>query len=165
MRLLITAPFYAIQLMIGFKKHWLTCPLVWCQEDYQSIRKATRAILPYGKFFHSGIFGGGLSILSKWPIEESSMLRYPLNGRPTAFFRGDWYVGKGVAQARIRIGSGPKDIVEVFSTHVCLSGLSGFQVTDYHTASCPLRTRTKRFLHMPQNSASMGNSKTYARSS
>ena len=88
------------------------------QDDYRAVREATREILPYGKFYHSGAFGGGLVILSKWPIEESSMVGYPLNGRPTAFFRGDWYVGKGIAQARIRIGPGEKDIVDVFNTHV-----------------------------------------------
>jgi len=90
----------------------------WTQQDYQAIRKHTRHLLPYGKFYHSGIFGGGLAILSKWPIEESSMARYPLNGRPTAFFRGDWFVGKGVACARIRFGNGSKDVIEVFTTHL-----------------------------------------------
>ena len=90
----------------------------WTQDDYRSIRKQTRSILPYGKFYYSGIFGGGLAILSKWPIEESNMVRYPLNGRPTAFFRGDWFVGKGVACARIRIGPVAKDVVEVFTTHL-----------------------------------------------
>ncbi|CAL3973245.1 unnamed protein product [Diplocarpon coronariae] len=90
----------------------------WAQEDYKSIRQQTKHILPFGKFYHSGIFGGGLVILSKWPIEESSMFRYPLNGRPTAFFRGDWFVGKGVACARIRFGPGLKDIMEVFTTHL-----------------------------------------------
>ncbi|KAI4601390.1 phospholipase C type enzyme [Pestalotiopsis sp. 9143b] len=89
----------------------------WTQDDYLAIRRATRFILPYGKFYHSGAFGGGLAILSKWPIEESSMVQYPLNGRPTAFFRGDWFVGKGVACAKIRFGSGPRDVVEVFNTH------------------------------------------------
>lgn len=90
----------------------------WTQQDYREIRKRTKHILPYGKFYYSGIFGGGLAILSKWPIEESSMMRYSLNGRPTAFFRGDWFVGKGVACARIRIGPARKDVVEVFCTHV-----------------------------------------------
>ncbi|KAI7288203.1 inositol phosphosphingolipid phospholipase C [Hortaea werneckii] len=90
----------------------------WTQQDYLAIRDLTKDILPYGKFYWSGIFGGGLAILSKWPIEESSMYRYPLNGRPAAFFRGDWYVGKGVACARIRIGPHPKDVVEVFCTHL-----------------------------------------------
>lgn len=90
----------------------------WTQEDYDSIRKQTQQILPYGKYYYSGIFGGGLAILSKWPIEESSMVRYPLNGRPTAFWRGDWYVGKGVACARIKFGPRPEDVAEVFCTHL-----------------------------------------------
>lgn len=102
----------------------------WTQEDYASIRSSTTSILPYGKFYYSGIFGGGLAILSAFPIEDSSMYRYPLNGRPTAFFRGDWYVGKGVACATIRLpprdvpSHGEKtttdkgDTVEVFCTHL-----------------------------------------------
>lgn len=45
------------------------------------------------------------------------MFPYPLNGRPTAFWRGDWYVGKGIACAKIRFGKGEGDIVEVFNTH------------------------------------------------
>lgn len=89
----------------------------WTREDYLSIRRSTSRLLPHGKFYHSGVFGAGLAILSRWPIEESSMLRYPLNGRPTAFFRGDWFVGKGVAVARVRFGPRPKDVVEVFDTH------------------------------------------------
>ncbi len=90
----------------------------WTQEDYQTIRQQTKHVLPFGKFYYSGIFGGGLAILSRWRIEESSMVRYPLNGRPTAFFRGDWFVGKGVACARIRLGTSRDDVAEVFSTHV-----------------------------------------------
>ena len=46
------------------------------------------------------------------------MVRFPLNGRPTAFWRGDWYVGKGVACARIRLGPHPEDVAEVFCTHL-----------------------------------------------
>ena len=90
----------------------------WTQQDYLAIRELTKDVLPYGKFYWSGIFGGGLAILSKWALEESSMYRYPLNGRPAAFYRGDWYVGKGVACARIRIGPARKDVVEVFCTHL-----------------------------------------------
>ncbi|MCJ1406078.1 phospholipase C type enzyme [Ptychographa xylographoides] len=75
----------------------------WTRSDYLTVRSLTRIILPYGKFYHSGCFGGGLVILSKWPIVASSMVRYSLNGRPTAFWRGDWFVGKGVACASIRV--------------------------------------------------------------
>ncbi|KEY71097.1 hypothetical protein S7711_00919 [Stachybotrys chartarum IBT 7711] len=89
----------------------------WTQHDYRAIRRETRLVLPYGKFYHSGAFGGGLAILSRWPIDDSSMFRYPLNGRPTAFWRGDWYVGKGVAYASIRFGPGKNDVIDVFNTH------------------------------------------------
>lgn len=88
----------------------------WTYADYTCIREQTHQVLPYGKFYHSGIFGGGLVILSRWPLEESSMFRYPLNGRPTAFFRGDWFVGKGVATARIHMPDGQR--LEVFNTHL-----------------------------------------------
>lgn len=88
----------------------------WTYTDYTAIRQATKQILPYGKFYHSGIFGGGLVILSRFPIVESSMFRYTLNGRPTAFFRGDWFVGKGVACARIQLPDG--QLLEVFNTHL-----------------------------------------------
>lgn len=88
----------------------------WTQEDYSAIRARTRHILPYGKFYYSGAFGGGLAILSRWPIVESTMFKYTLNGRPTAFFRGDWYVGKGVACAVIKMDNG--ELIEVFCTHV-----------------------------------------------
>jgi sphingomyelin phosphodiesterase 2 len=112
---------------------------LWTHEDYIAIRNETRHILPYGKLYYSGIFGGGLAILSKWPIEESSMVPYRLNGRPTAFFRGDWYVGKGIACARIRTGSGPKDIVEVFTTHVGFAP-SPFVFPLTIPAACSLRS-------------------------
>ena len=88
----------------------------WTYQDYLYIRDYTRSLLPYGKFYHSGSFGGGLAILSRWPIRESSMHMYPLNGRPQAFFRGDWFVGKGVACARIELPGGGG--VEVFNTHL-----------------------------------------------
>ncbi|KAJ5195358.1 Endonuclease/exonuclease/phosphatase [Penicillium cinerascens] len=90
----------------------------WTQQDYESIHAQTQHILPYGKFYFGGIFGAGLAILSRWPIEESSMYAYTLNGRPTAFFRGDWFVGKGVACARVRFGPGVSDVAEVFCTHL-----------------------------------------------
>lgn len=90
---------------------------VWARDDYLAIRGETAAVLPHAKLYHSGAFGAGLAILSRWPIDESSMVPYVLNGRPTAFWRGDWYVGKGVACARLRYGPGPADVIEVFNTH------------------------------------------------
>ncbi|KAJ4424824.1 phospholipase C type enzyme [Gnomoniopsis sp. IMI 355080] len=90
---------------------------IWAHDDYLTIRRTLRALLPHGKFYYSGSFGAGLAILSHWPIEESTMSPYTLNGRPTAFWRGDWYVGKGIAQAIIRYGPDPDDLLSVFNTH------------------------------------------------
>lgn len=90
---------------------------LFCQEDFQALRRETGTILPHAKFYHSGAFGAGLAIFSRWPITSSSMVPYQLNGRPTAFWRGDWYVGKGIACATIRFGPGPRDVLEVFNTH------------------------------------------------
>ena len=77
----------------------------WTQEDY-AVNPLPKppAILPYGKFYYSGIFGGGLAILSPLFLLKTLLcIATRLNGRPTAFFRGDWFVGKGVACARIRL--------------------------------------------------------------
>jgi hypothetical protein len=99
--------------------HIVALQELWTQEDYEVIRRETRYVLPYSKRYFSGAFlGSGLAILSRWPIEESTMLPFSLNGRPTAVFRGDWYVGKGIGCARIRYGQGPKQVIEVFNTHV-----------------------------------------------
>ncbi|KAM0329935.1 hypothetical protein ACHAQA_004102 [Verticillium albo-atrum] len=86
-------------------------------DDYLTIRRATRDVLPHGKFYFAGPFGAGLAILSRWPLEDAVTLPYPLNGRPTAFWRGDWYVGKGVAYAALRYGPGPRHRIHVFNTH------------------------------------------------
>lgn len=103
-------------------------------DDYLAVRDATRAVLPHGKFYHSGSFGGGLAILSRWPIEESSMFPYSLNGRPTAFWRGDWYVGKGVAAATVRFGPAEQHVIEVLNTHVRTLKPLFFSLSLY---SCP----------------------------
>lgn len=76
---------------------------LFVKSDFLALSSILRPILPYSKYYRSGCFGSGLAILSKWPIEEAQMFAYPLNGRPTAFWRGDWYVGKGFASARIRV--------------------------------------------------------------
>ena len=136
----------------------------WVQDDYRAIRRRTKQFLPYGKFYHSGAFGGGLAILSRWPIEESSMFKYPLNGRPTAFWRGDWYVGKGVACAKVRFGAGKKDVIEVFNTHVSPPSLSLEAMTYTNADTRTLRERTQRLIHLPPHCPSLGDLQTHPRS-
>ncbi|PHH63710.1 hypothetical protein CDD81_5582 [Ophiocordyceps australis] len=89
----------------------------WVESDFAAIREATRTVLPHGKLFRAGVWGAGLGILSRWAVEEAEMHEYRLNGRPTAFWRGDWYVGKGVAWATLRLGPGAGEVMHVLNTH------------------------------------------------
>ncbi|KAI0974538.1 Endonuclease/exonuclease/phosphatase [Xylaria arbuscula] len=94
-------------------------------DDYLSIRRETRFALPFGKFYYSGAFSCGLVILSRWPIEESSMVTFSFCGRPSGLFRADLSVGsQGVACARIRYGEGEEDVVEVLNTQTSSGDLS-----------------------------------------
>lgn len=71
---------------------------IWCQEDWEYIEKVCAKRYPYRRWFSSGIISGpGLAILSKYPIKKTFLYRFPVNGRPSAFYRGDWYVGKSVS--------------------------------------------------------------------
>ena len=122
---------------------------IWVYSDFENLARKTSHILPFAKFYYSGVLGGGLAILSKWPLESTTMWRYPLNGRPTAFWRGDWYVGKGVASALIRHPSG--QLIEVFNTHVRFSR----SVSLTRVVACTVWTR-RGHLFMSQNSSSLG---------
>lgn len=71
---------------------------VWVEEDWAYISEKCKANFPYRRQFRSGILAGpGLAILLKIPISGTFLYRFPINGRPSAFFRGDWFVGKSIA--------------------------------------------------------------------
>ncbi|CAK9437300.1 uncharacterized protein LODBEIA_P16780 [Lodderomyces beijingensis] len=71
---------------------------IWCEEDWEYLSHVCRKRYRYRRSFKSGIITGpGLAILSKIPIVETFLYRFPINGRSSAFFRGDWYVGKSIA--------------------------------------------------------------------
>ena len=54
----------------------------WTQEDFLSIRESTKHILPHGKFYYSGIFGGAVfepmtaltALLSKLVTQDGQIL-------------------------------------------------------------------------------------------
>lgn len=71
---------------------------IWSKEDWDYLDRVCAAKYPFRRWFSSGILSGpGLAVLSKFPIKKTFLYRFPVNGRPSAFFRGDWYVGKSVA--------------------------------------------------------------------
>lgn len=89
---------------------------IWQQRHWRVVSHRLRDTHPYAKYFYSGIFGSGLAILSKYPITQTQMRGYTLNGRPQAFWRGDWYVGKGVASAVVDLPDGRQ--MQLFNTHM-----------------------------------------------
>ncbi len=54
------------------------------------VEAAQRAGFTHSHYFHSGVMGSGLLTLSRFPIVETSFLRFRLNGRPQDFVRVDY---------------------------------------------------------------------------
>ncbi|CAG8728503.1 13252_t:CDS:2 [Cetraspora pellucida] len=89
---------------------------VWVYTDYELIRNRTKKRFSHAKFTHSGVFGGGLVILSRYPIVEFNFHKYRLNGHPIKLTHGDWYVGKGLTSAVV--DHPVSGLIEVFNTHI-----------------------------------------------
>ncbi|KAK9719099.1 phospholipase C type enzyme [Basidiobolus ranarum] len=89
---------------------------IWVYNDFEMVRHKTRASLPYTHFFHTGVFGAGLAIFSKFPIIKSFATPYSLNGNPLKVLQGDWYVSKAVGCCHLLHPNG--DIIEVYNTHL-----------------------------------------------
>lgn len=71
--------------------------------------------LKYAVEFPAGYLGNGLVILSKYPIEEHYFHRFKANNPWWKVWEGDWWAGKGIGLARIRID---KDrYVDFFNVH------------------------------------------------
>jgi sphingomyelin phosphodiesterase 2 len=88
---------------------------IWTQSDYDKLCMTILPSLPYTHYFHSGIFGSGVCIFSKYVIHETIHHRFTLNGHAQKVFQSDWYCGKSVGLAKIQI----KDFhVNVYGTHL-----------------------------------------------
>lgn len=92
---------------------------IWCQEDWDYIVDTCKAAYPYYRLFYSGILAGpGLAILSKIPIESTFLYRFPINGRPSAFFRGDWYVGKSISVTLLKPVGSHSSPLAILNSHM-----------------------------------------------
>lgn len=107
---------------------------IWTSQDWEYIDKTCAQKYPFRRWFSSGIIAGpGLAVLSKFPIEKSFLYRFPVNGRPSAFFRGDWYVGKSLAVTILHLGNG--DTLALLNSHMHAPyALSGDAAYDCHRA-------------------------------
>lgn len=92
---------------------------VWCHEDWQYFDGVLKLRYPYRRYFKSGIVAGpGLAILSKIPIESTFLYRFPVNGRPSAFFRGDWLVGKSILVTLLKTSAKNSVPLAVLNSHM-----------------------------------------------
>lgn len=92
---------------------------VWVDKDWLEIERKCNIAYPYRRRFRAGVIAGpGLCILLKWPIESTFLYRFPINGRPSAFFRGDWYVGKSLAVTIIDSGVPNAPKLAVLNSHM-----------------------------------------------
>lgn len=92
---------------------------VWCHEDWELIDRVCASAFKYRRKFYAGIIAGpGLAVLSKIPIESTFLYRFPINGRPSAFWRGDWFVGKSVAVTLLRPARAGGVPVAVLNSHM-----------------------------------------------
>lgn len=78
---------------------------VWSEKDFLSLKKKLASSHPHSHYFKSGVIGSGLAIFSKHRIQDSFLYRYSLNGYPYMAHHGDWFGGKAVGMAVIKIGS------------------------------------------------------------
>ncbi|EUC57329.1 endonuclease/exonuclease/phosphatase family protein [Rhizoctonia solani AG-3 Rhs1AP] len=74
---------------------------LWLKSDHALVAEAVASVLPYSTVFYSGAFGSGLSLFSRYPIEQAQMHPFALAGDPMDVLGGDWFVGKGVAAATL----------------------------------------------------------------
>jgi endonuclease/exonuclease/phosphatase family metal-dependent hydrolase len=86
--------------------------------------------LKYYKYFPSGLVGSGLWILSAFPIQETHFHRFPMNGKLYKIWHGDWWAGKGIALARVRLPDN-NGFLDLFNTHIHARYDHGQSVDEY----------------------------------
>lgn len=89
---------------------------IYLEEDREVVRQElANAGLVHSAYFRSGMLGSGLCLLSRFPIEDVSFLRFRLSGHPQDLRRPDYYVGKGVGRTRLITDQGP---IDVYNAHL-----------------------------------------------
>ncbi|XP_030372724.1 putative neutral sphingomyelinase [Scaptodrosophila lebanonensis] len=88
---------------------------VWSQKDSEALQEKTASALPYSHYFHSGVMGAGLLVLSKYPILGTLFHAWSVNGYFHRVQHADWFGGKGVGLCRILVGD---QIVHLYNAHL-----------------------------------------------
>ncbi|XP_044255447.1 putative neutral sphingomyelinase [Tribolium madens] len=88
---------------------------VWLNSDFELIRNKVSGVLPYSHYFHSGVTGSGVCILSRHPMEDIFFHQWPVNGYIHKIHHGDWFGGKGVGLCKLKVNN---YTVNVYSAHL-----------------------------------------------
>ncbi|XP_076249787.1 neutral sphingomyelinase isoform X2 [Calliopsis andreniformis] len=76
---------------------------VWSINDFKMIKAKVQEQLPHSHYFHSGVLGSGICVLSRYPILDVMFHKWPLNGYVHKIHHGDWFGGKGIGLCKLRI--------------------------------------------------------------
>ncbi|XP_071673977.1 sphingomyelin phosphodiesterase 2 isoform X2 [Patagioenas fasciata] len=88
---------------------------VWSEQDYSDLKEKLRGCYPFSHYFHSGVIGSGLCVFSRFPILDTLLYQYSLNGYPYMLQHGDWFCGKSVGLVVTKISG---IIFNVYVTHL-----------------------------------------------
>ncbi|NWH21916.1 NSMA phosphodiesterase, partial [Grus americana] len=69
---------------------------VWSEQDYSNLKVKLGGCYPFSHYFRSGVIGSGLCVFSRFPILDTLLYQYSLNGYPYMLQHGDWFCGKSV---------------------------------------------------------------------
>ncbi|NWU15443.1 NSMA phosphodiesterase, partial [Cephalopterus ornatus] len=75
---------------------------VWSEWDYSDLKVKLGGCYPFSHYFRSGVIGSGLCVFSRFPILDTLLYQYSLNGYPYMLQHGDWFCSKSVGSMGAR---------------------------------------------------------------
>ncbi|KAM6108205.1 LOW QUALITY PROTEIN: sphingomyelin phosphodiesterase 2 [Pterocles gutturalis] len=84
------------------------------EQDYSNLKAKLGGCYPFSHYFRSGVIGSGLCVFSRFPILDTLLYQYSLNGYPYMLQHGDWFCGKSVGLVIIISGI----VFNVYVTHL-----------------------------------------------
>jgi len=126
--------------IVGFQESFI-------EKDRQilinTLEIATR--LHYHQYYPSRISGSGLLISSAFPITQYSFHQYKNSNPFYKLTEGDWWAGKGVALARIRLPNG--NLLDFYNTHA----QADYEKSDYTTVRKKQMVELTNFINQSSN--------------
>ncbi|CAI9733690.1 Hypothetical predicted protein [Octopus vulgaris] len=88
---------------------------IWCISDFEYLQLMISNKLPHSHYFHSGSFGSGMCVFTKFPINDVLYINFRLNGYAHKLQHGDWFAGKGVGLIKVEVNG---FMINIYITHI-----------------------------------------------